>query len=94
MLGTILKTLDAPPLIGFTATPYRTDSGSLVGAELFDQIVWRMDIVEAIDAGLLVPLRTRSPKTGRIGRCLLGSLVDYTCSSPHVVIRRWGRCGE
>ena len=26
MLGTILKALGDPPLIGFTATPYRTDS--------------------------------------------------------------------
>jgi DNA repair protein RadD len=66
MLGTILKSLDDPPLVGFTATPYRTDSGSLISAELFDEIVWRMGIIEAIDAGLLVPLVTKSPKAGRI----------------------------
>ena len=66
MLGTILKSLGDPPLIGFTATPYRTDSGSLISAELFDEIVWRMGIIEAIDAGLLVPLVTKSPKAGRI----------------------------
>ena len=66
MLGTILKSLGNPPLIGFTATPYRTDSGSLISAELFDEIVWRMGIIEAIDAGLLVPLVTKSPKAGRI----------------------------
>jgi DNA repair protein RadD len=66
MLATILHTLGNPPLIGFTGTAYRTDSGSLVGAELFDEIVWRMGVVEAIYAGLLVPLRTKSPKAGRI----------------------------
>ena len=66
MLGSILKSLGDPPLIGFTATPYRTDSGSLVSADLFDEIVWRMGIIEAIDAGLLVPLITKSPKAGRI----------------------------
>ena len=66
MLGTILKSLGDPPLIGFTATPYRTDSGSLISAELFDEIVWRMGVIEAIDAGLLVPLVTKSPKAGRI----------------------------
>jgi DNA repair protein RadD len=66
MLGTILKSLGAPPLVGFTATPYRTDAGSLVTAELFDEIIWRMGIVEAIGAGLLVPLITKSPKVGRI----------------------------
>ena len=66
MLATILKSLGDPPLIGFTATPYRTDSGPLVSAELFDKLVWRMGIIEAIDAGLLVPLITKSPKIGRI----------------------------
>jgi DNA repair protein RadD len=66
MLATILKTLGNPPLIGLTATPFRTDSGSLISAELFDAIVWRMGIIEAIDAGLLVPLITKSPKMGRI----------------------------
>ena len=66
MLGSILKSLGDPPLIGFTATPYRTDSGSLVSADLFDEIVWRMGIIEAIAAGLLVPLVTKSPKVGRI----------------------------
>ena len=66
MLGTILKSLGDPPLIGFTATPYRTDCGSLISAELFDEIVWRMGVIEAIDAGLLVPLVTKSPKAGRI----------------------------
>ena len=66
MLGTILKALGEPPLIGFTATPYRTDSGSLITAELFDALVWRLGVVEAIDAGLLVPLITKSPTAGRI----------------------------
>ena len=66
MLATILKALGDPPLVGFTATPYRTDSGPLVSAELFDKLVWRMGIIEAIDAGLLVPLITKSPKVGRI----------------------------
>ena len=66
MLATILKSLGNPPLIGFSATPFRTDSGSLVSADLFDEIVWRMGIIEAIAAGLLVPLVTKSPKAGRI----------------------------
>jgi DNA repair protein RadD len=71
MLAAILKSLGDPPLIGFTATPYRTDSGSLVSADLFDEIVWRMGIVEAIDAGLLVQLVTKSPQAGRIDtRCV------------------------
>lgn len=66
MLATILKSLGNPPLIGFTATPFRTDSGSLISADLFNEIVWRMGVIEAIDAGLLVPLVTKSPKAGRI----------------------------
>ena len=66
VLGTILEALGNPPLIGFTATPYRTDSGSLISADLFDEIVWRMGVIEAIDAGLLVPLVTKSPRAGRI----------------------------
>jgi DNA repair protein RadD len=66
MLATILTSLGNPPLIGFTATPYRTDSGSLISADLFDEIVWRMGIIEAIGVGLLVPLVTKSPKVGRI----------------------------
>jgi DNA repair protein RadD len=66
MLSKILEALGQPPLIGFTATPYRTDAGPLVSAELFDAIVWRLGVVEAIAAGVLVPLRTKSPKVGRI----------------------------
>ena len=66
ILSTILKSLGNPPLIGFAATPFRTDSGSLISAELFDEVVWRMGVIEAIDAGLLVPLVTKSPKVGRI----------------------------
>src|SRR3954447_18059190 len=66
MLSKILEALGQPPLIGFTATPYRTDAGPLVTAELFDAIVWRLGVVEAIAAGLLVPLRCKSPQVGRI----------------------------
>jgi DNA repair protein RadD len=66
MLSTILEALGNPRLIGFTATAFRTDSGSLISAELFDAIVWRMGVIEAIDAGLLVPLVTKSPRAGRI----------------------------
>jgi DNA repair protein RadD len=71
MLATILKALGDPPLVGFTATPYRTDSGSLISADLFDELVWRRGIIEAIDAGLLVPLITKAPRAGCIDtRCV------------------------
>jgi DNA repair protein RadD len=66
MLGKILAALDNPPLIGLTATPYRTDSGPLVAARLFELIVHQTPVAGALAAGLLVPLRTKAPRAGRI----------------------------
>lgn len=45
-------------LVGFTATPWRLDSGSLVSGEdaLFDKIVYDTDINKLIDEGYLSPV--------------------------------------
>lgn len=49
-------------IAGFTATPYRMDSGPLVGGKdtLFDGIAHEIGIQELLDAGLLSPLVTYS----------------------------------
>lgn len=66
MLARIRKALGDPPLIGVTATPYRTDSASLVEAGIFDTVVHRTTIGDALGRGLLAPLVTRAPQQGRI----------------------------
>jgi len=66
MLARIRETLGDPPLIGVTATAYRTDSASLVEAGIFDTVVHETTIGDALAAGLLCPLVTRAPKAGRI----------------------------
>ena len=55
-------------VVGFTATPYRTDSGSLVEAKdgetrLFDAIVFEISIRELIELGYLVPLISKATST-------------------------------
>jgi len=49
-------------IIGFTATPYRLDSGRLDEGEgrLFDKIVYSYDIVRGIEDGWLSPLKSRA----------------------------------
>jgi DNA repair protein RadD len=41
---------------GFTATPYRLDSGRLDDGDLFDTIAYEIDVRTLLDAGHLVPL--------------------------------------
>ncbi len=57
---------DEPPLIGLTATPFRLDAGSLIGAGLFERVVYERQIGEMIAEGLLSPIRTKIPRTGQI----------------------------
>jgi DNA repair protein RadD len=66
MLARIHEALGEPPLAGCTATPYRTDSASLIDAGLFEAIVHETTLRDALDAGLLAPLVVKTPKQGRI----------------------------
>ena len=66
MLARIRKALGEPPLIGVTATGFRTDSASLIDAGIFDAIVHETPIGDALAAGLLCPLVTKTPRQGRI----------------------------
>lgn len=52
---------NAPFFVGFTATPNRHDGQGLEW--IFDEIAFRMDIVEAIEGGWLVPVRGKRIKT-------------------------------
>lgn len=53
-------------VVGFTATPYRLDSGRLDSGEgaLFDDVVFTYDIARGVDEGFLSPLVSRA--TGQI----------------------------
>ena len=57
-LQALLSMNPAAKVIGFTATPFRTDSGSLVEGDerLFDGIAYTADMVRLIKAGYLSPL--------------------------------------
>jgi DNA repair protein RadD len=66
MLPIIRAALGGPPLVGVTATPFRTDSGLLIEAGIFDQIVHETPLAEALAAGLLCPLVVKTPCAGRI----------------------------
>jgi DNA repair protein RadD len=72
MIGKIMQTLAGlaggtePPLIGLTATPFRTGLGNLVEAGLFQAVVFERSIATMIEAGQLCPIRTKAPKGGRI----------------------------
>lgn len=66
MLARICEALGDPPLVGVTATGYRTDSASLVDAGIFETVVHETTIGDALAAGLLCPLVTRAPRQGRI----------------------------
>jgi DNA repair protein RadD len=52
-------------IIGFTATPYRLDSGMLHQGEgrMFDSIAYEMSILEAIQQGYLTEVRPKEPRT-------------------------------
>lgn len=55
-------------VVGMTATPYRTDSGSLLEAKegetrLFDAITFEITIRDLIDLGYLVPLISKATST-------------------------------
>jgi len=52
-------------VVGFTATPYRLDSGRLDVGEvrLFDKIVYSYSIARGIEEGYLSPLRSRASMT-------------------------------
>ncbi len=57
-LQALLSMNPAAKVIGFTATPFRTDSGSLIDGDdrLFDGIAYSADMVRLIQAGYLSPL--------------------------------------
>jgi DNA repair protein RadD len=52
-------------VIGFTATPYRMDSGGLVGGEgaIFTDIVYDVPLAQLVREGFLSPLISKRPKT-------------------------------
>lgn len=66
MLARIREALGDPPLVGVTATGFRTDRADLVEAGIFDCVVHETTIADALAAGLLCPLVTKAPKAGRI----------------------------
>jgi DNA repair protein RadD len=66
MLARIRKALGDPPLVGVTATGFRTDSASLIDAGIFETVVHETTVTDALAAGLLCPLVTKAPKAGRI----------------------------
>jgi DNA repair protein RadD len=66
MLARIRSAFGDPPLIGVTATGYRTDSASLIEAGIFDVVAHETTIGAALKGGLLCPLVTKTPRQGRI----------------------------
>jgi DNA repair protein RadD len=66
MLARIRSALGDPPLVGVTATGYRTDSASLIDAGIFDAVVHETSLRDALAAGLLCPLVVKTPRQGRI----------------------------
>jgi DNA repair protein RadD len=66
MLAKIREHLGDPPIVGLTATAFRTDSAMLVEADIFDTIVHETTLRDALAAGLLCPLITKAPQAGRI----------------------------
>jgi hypothetical protein len=66
MLARIRAALGDPPLVGVTATGFRTDSASLIDAGIFETVVHETTIGGALAAGLLCPLVTKAPRQGRI----------------------------
>jgi DNA repair protein RadD len=66
MLARIRERLGDPPIVGLTATPFRGDGVSLVEAGIFEAIVHEVTITDALAAGRLCRLLTKTPKAGRI----------------------------
>jgi DNA repair protein RadD len=66
MLARIRAALGDPPLVGLTATPFRGDGVSLIESGVFEAIVHEVTIIDALAAGLLRRLVTKSPRAGRI----------------------------
>jgi DNA repair protein RadD len=66
MLARIREALGDPPLVGLTATPFRGDGISLIDSGVFEAIVHEVTITDALKAGLLCPLVTKSPRVGQI----------------------------
>jgi len=62
LLNWLLQIYPDARVAGFTATPYRLDSGRLDEGEgrLFDKIVYSYDIVRGIEDGWLSPLKSRA----------------------------------
>lgn len=53
------------PMVGFTATPYRHSTGSLVEGtgRIFDNIAYEADLLSLIESGWLCPPISKAPKT-------------------------------
>lgn len=49
-------------ILGFTATPYRMDSGLLAGGKgsLFDDVIYEVSVLDLIEQGHLSPLRSKN----------------------------------
>jgi DNA repair protein RadD len=66
-------------VVGFTATPYRTDSGRLDDGEerLFDKVVYEYDIGDGIATATYPDSYRREPLPGSILKALEGGAVTY-----------------
>lgn len=66
LLDDLAKVNDGPvPMVGFTATPFRLSTGSLVEGDgrVFDRVVHEVGLLELIDGGYLCPPITRATDT-------------------------------
>lgn len=63
----VLKWNPKCKVVGFTATPYRLDSGLLTEGEnrIFTDIAYNISIQELVDGHYLVPLRSKSPQSAQ-----------------------------
>lgn len=53
------------PLVGFTATPFRTNSGSLVEGDgrVFEEVAYEVELLRMIAEGYLAPITTKATDT-------------------------------
>jgi DNA repair protein RadD len=64
-IAEMLKIRPTMKVVGFTATPYRLDSGSLMSGDsaIFDGVTYEITVGELLEKGFLSPLITYSTKT-------------------------------